>query len=202
VSTSSGAPDIARANDDLRIGVALGRAIRAARTERKLSMRTLATAAEISQPFLSQIEGGQTMPSVVTLFRIAGALEISPSALLPSVAEPEPIFLSRADGPRVRVDEGDDDAASRVISSGSARNATVQEYRIERGPYEGTWFESDGEITVYVVEGEITVTIDGHGDWALSAGDSLWYPGSLRNRWTMPEGADPATVLLVYANPA
>lgn len=181
------------------IGAALGKAVRTARTERGLSMRALAAAAEISQPFLSQIEGGQTMPSVVTLFRLAKGLGISPSELLPSVAEPEPIYLTRAaDAQRVRVMESDDRATSRVLSSGSARGANVQEYRLV-GPYTGDWFESDGEITSYVVEGSIVATIEGRGEYELGAGDALWHPGALRNRWEI-RGAGSATVLLVYAS--
>ncbi|MEV8268509.1 XRE family transcriptional regulator [Microbacterium sp. NPDC076911] len=192
-------PASSGAVDDALIGVTLGRTIRAARTEQKLSMRALATAADISQPFLSQIESGNTMPSVVTLFRIAKALGLSPSVLFPAVPEPEPILLTRReDGKHVRVAESDDGATSRILSSGTARAATVQEYRIAGGPYAGDWFESDGEIVVYVTEGEVTVFIDGRGEWVLRAGDSLAHPGALRNRWAVL-GPEPATVLLVYA---
>lgn len=187
-----------RAADD-QIGLALGRAIRSARTERKLSMRALAAEAGISQPFLSHIEGGTTMPSVVTLFHLAKALGISPSVLFPTVPEPEPILLTRSDGGRsVPVSESVAGATSRVLSSGTARAATVQEYRIESGPYVGEWFESDGEIVVYVIDGRVTVTIEGRGDWELGPGDSLAHPGSMRNRWAVT-GPEPATVLLVYA---
>jgi transcriptional regulator with XRE-family HTH domain len=183
---------------DSLIGAALGRTVRAARTERGLSMRALATAAEISQPFLSQIESGQTMPSVVTLFRLAKGLGISPSALLPAVAEPEPIHLSRStDDPHARVIETDERATSRILSSGTARAANVQEYRLA-GPYVGDWFESDGEITSYVVSGRIVAVIDGHGEWELGPGDALWHPGSFRNRWEIRDDGT-ATVLLVYA---
>jgi len=181
------------------IGAALGRVVRTARTERGLSMRALAAAAEISQPFLSQIESGQTMPSVVTLFRLAKGLGMSPSELLPSVAEPEPIYLTRAaDATRVRVRESDERATSRVLSSGRARGANVQEYHLV-GPYAGDWFESDGEITSYVVDGAITATIEGRGEWELGPGDALWHPGALRNRWEI-RGDGTATVLLVYAS--
>jgi transcriptional regulator with XRE-family HTH domain len=192
-------PTSATPGADALIGVALGRAIRSARTERSLSMRALAASAEISQPFLSQIESGQTMPSVVTLFRLAKGLGISPSELLPSVAEPEPIYLTRAaDAARVRVMESDERATSRVLSSGSSRGANVQEYQLV-GPYLGDWFESDGEITSYVVDGRITVTIEGRGEWELGAGDAIWHPGALRNRWSIADEGT-ATVLLVYAS--
>lgn len=193
-------PDAATpdAATDGLIGVSLGRRIRAARTERKLSMRALASAAEISQPFLSQIESGHTMPSIATLFRLAKVLRLSPSELLPSAPEPEPIRLTRqAEGEVVPVSEHDDAALSRIISSEAAHAATVQEYRITRIPYLGDWFESDGENTLYVVQGTVTVIIEGRGEWTLGPGDALAHPGSLRNRWSVTSGG-PVTLLLVH----
>lgn len=186
------------ATGDALIGVSLGRQIRAARTERKLSMRALAAAADISQPFLSQIESGQTMPSIGTLFRLAKVLGISPSSLLPSEPEPEPVTVSRrGEGRVVAVAEGDEAATSRIISAGAAHAATVQEYRLP-APYRGEWFESDGENTVYVVEGDLTVVLDGRGEWLLGPGDALAHPGALRNRWEV-RGDEPAIVVLIHA---
>jgi transcriptional regulator with XRE-family HTH domain len=187
------------ANGDALIGLSLGREIRAARTDRKLSMRAVATAAEISQPFLSQIESGQTMPSIGTLFRIAKVLGISPSSLLPSEPEADPITVSRrGEGRLVAVSEADDAATSRIISAGAAHAATVQEYRLP-GPYRGEWFESDGENTVYVVEGEVTVVIEARGEWVLGPGDALAHPGAFRNRWEV-RGDRPATLVLIHAS--
>ncbi len=189
------------AADDAVIGASLGREIRAARTTKKLSMRALAAAAEISQPFLSQIESGHTMPSISTLFRLAKVLGISPSALLPTAPEPDVVRVSRrADAETVAVSERDDRASSRIISTESDGGATVQEYRLG-GPYLGDWFESDGENTVYVAEGTLTVMIDGRGEWELGPGDALAHPGGLRNRWAIQDSAG-ATVLLVHTPPA
>jgi transcriptional regulator with XRE-family HTH domain len=185
------------ATGEALIGVSLGREIRAARTAKQLSMRALASAAEISQPFLSQIESGGAMPSIATLFRIAKVLQISPSSLLPNAPEPEPITLTRrSEGRVVPVSEGDESAVSRIISAGAAHAATVQEYRLP-ARYRGEWFESDGENTVYLVEGEATVTIVGHGEWTLGAGDALAHPGALRNRWEVRGDRD-ATILLIH----
>ncbi len=190
---------VAAPPSDALIGVSLGRAIREARSAKKLSMRALAASSDISQPFLSQIESGQTMPSLVTLYRLAKALEISPSALLPTMPEPEVVHVSRHDeGTWVPISDVPDAATTRVISSGTARFATVQEYRVERGQYMGDWFQSDGELTVYVIEGEIDVEIEGQGVWALGPGDAIAHPGAMRNRWSV-RGDGPVRILLAYA---
>ena len=186
-------------NDDALLGQSLGRAIREARTERKLSMRALAAAAEISQPFLSTIENGQAMPSLATLYRVAKVLGISPSALLPAMPEPELIHVSRADdGPWAPIADVAHAGRHRVISAADARSATVQEYRIEPGQYMGDWFESDGDLTVYVVAGRIAMTVEGRGEWELGAGEAIAHPGALRNRWSVV-GDDPVRIVLVYA---
>ncbi|MDF2492419.1 MAG: transcriptional regulator, family, partial [Microbacterium sp.] len=170
--------DAATASGETQIGVSLGRAIREARAAKKLSMRALATASDISQPFLSQIESGQTMPSLVTLYRLAKALELSPSALLPAMEEPDLVHVSRHDaGAWVRISDRPDSATTRVLSSGTARHATVQEYVVEPGQYMGDWFQSDGELTVYVIEGRIDVDVEGQGTWTLEAGDAIAHPG-------------------------
>lgn len=60
----------------------LGRFIREQRERAQLSMRELAKRANISNPYLSQIERGLHEPSVRVLTSIAGALELSAEALL------------------------------------------------------------------------------------------------------------------------
>jgi transcriptional regulator with XRE-family HTH domain len=62
----------------------LGRLIREQRERAQLSMRELAKRANISNPYLSQIERGLHEPSVRVLTSIASALELSAEALLRS----------------------------------------------------------------------------------------------------------------------
>ena len=147
---------------DAAISSLLGAAIREARQSRKLSMRALAASANVSQPFLSTVESGQTMPSLASLYRIAAALEVSPSHLLPAAGEPEPITVSRRDASGwAPITDHPDTGFHRVVSSGTARRATVQEYVLEPGQRLGDWYQSDGELTVYVAEGSITVEVEG-----------------------------------------
>jgi transcriptional regulator with XRE-family HTH domain len=60
----------------------LGHFIREQRERAELSMRELAKRANISNPYLSQIERGLHEPSVRVLSSIAGALELSAETLL------------------------------------------------------------------------------------------------------------------------
>jgi len=59
----------------------LGRRIRAARAERKMTLEDLAQAAGVSKSVLSQIERGATNPTLATLWNVAKALGLDPMAL-------------------------------------------------------------------------------------------------------------------------
>ena len=60
---------------------AVGEFIRNQRTITRLSLRQLANLAQISNPYLSQVERGVYEPSAAILSRIAEALGISPEKL-------------------------------------------------------------------------------------------------------------------------
>lgn len=60
----------------------LGRFIHERRTQAELTLRELAERANVSNPYLSQIERGLHEPSVRVLKAIAGALEVSGETLL------------------------------------------------------------------------------------------------------------------------
>ena len=60
---------------------ALGDYIREQRDQAQMSVRQLAAAAGVSNPYLSQIERGLRRPSAEILSRLAGALRISAESL-------------------------------------------------------------------------------------------------------------------------
>ena len=57
----------------------IGRELRRARKARNLSLRALASIADVSPSLLSQIENSRVHPSVATLYSIAAALSLPPS---------------------------------------------------------------------------------------------------------------------------
>lgn len=180
------------------IAAAIGRAVAAARAERKLSMRALASEAGISQPFLSQIENGHTLPSMLTLYRLAGALGLSAAELMPAEAVPASIHVvRREDARRVPVTEAANAGLGRILTA-SERRVVATEYIFGPDDDMGDWFQSDGELLVYAASGRVIVTIEGQGEWELAAGDAMTYPGELRNVWRVI-GPEPATILLVHS---
>ena len=129
----------------------LGRAIRAVRRERGLTLAQVAGAAELSQPFLSQLELGRTRPSMRSLFRIAGALGTTQQALL-AAANDEGVDLAvAADTGRARLLMHDPDRAD------------VTEFVGAPGEFHD-FFRHDRHELLYVVRGAIEVEVREHGD--------------------------------------
>lgn len=161
-------------------------------------MRALAAEAGISQPFLSQIENGHTLPSMLTLYRLAGALGLSAAELMPAEVGHAPIHvLRREDARRVPVTESANAGIGRILTA-AGRRVVATEYVVGADEDMGDWFQSDGELLVYVADGRIVVTIEGQGEWELGTGDAMTYPGALRNVWRVV-GAESATILLVHS---
>ena len=84
-----------------RSGVSSDGPSAAAREAAGISMRALAARCGLSQPFLSAVERGLSMPSIATLYRIAEALEVAPSTLLPDESHGDVQVIRAGEGPLV-----------------------------------------------------------------------------------------------------
>ncbi|KHL09444.1 UNVERIFIED_CONTAM: XRE family transcriptional regulator [Mumia flava] len=178
----------------------VGAAIRAAREKSGFSMRELAGRAGISQPFLSQVERGLSMPSMVTTYRLAQALGASPGDLLP-VEDAEQVQVVRAgQGRLVPVADRPDAALGRVAMVHPTTGLEVTEYRIAPGEHIAEWFESPGTLTIFLVDGALEVEVDRAGTYRLGPGDLLTHPATLRHRWQLVDDR-PAHVLLLMDHP-
>lgn len=164
-------------------------------------MRALATQAGISQPFLSQLERGASAPSMLTTYRLAQALGVQPGELLPTPGV-EAVAVVRADEGRVvPVSDRPDAAVGRVLLLNPDSPLEVIEYVVEPGRHLGDWFSLDGELAVYVVDGELDVEVAGEGTWRLGPRDLLTHAAVLRHRWTLASERA-VHLLLVIAHPA
>ena len=64
--------------------------IKEIRTQKSMSQLELSVKANMSQSFLASVEKGKKQPSVLTLLRIASALEVSPKIFFPeTVGKPK-----------------------------------------------------------------------------------------------------------------
>jgi transcriptional regulator with XRE-family HTH domain len=177
----------------------LGRAIRAARHDRGMTLAQVAAQAGLSQPFLSQLELGRTRPSMRSLFRIATALGTTQQALLGRAAGPPP-------GEAVRAG----DASLLDVEAGGARlllhdpgSADVTEF-VGMPQEFGEFFRHERQELLYVARGVVEVELREDGTSRLStlqARDSITYAGRVEHRFRQA-GPEVCVVLLVHSGPA
>ena len=85
----------------VRDGVSVGARVKALREAMDLSLRDLAARSGVSAPMLSQVERGETSPTLATAERIAAGLDLSLSQLLRLDERPH-ISVTRAGQGRTR----------------------------------------------------------------------------------------------------
>ncbi|GAA2582675.1 XRE family transcriptional regulator [Microbacterium binotii] len=186
---------------------AIGRAVREERTRRQLSTRALAAAAGVSQPFLTNVENGRVMPSIASLYSLAGALGVSAAALLPE--QPIRLEVVRAGGGsripmhgRDRSSDGNRDrgesAETYTQLIAGARGRQLGAYRFELAPgYDDETYAHDGEDIVHLLSGSLIYRYADHDDVELHPGDTLWVDATSAHSWMVPAAQTGATELLL-----
>lgn len=167
----------------------VGAAVRAHRTARGWSMRELARRAGVSQPFITKLERGDQLPSIPTLYDLAAALEVTPSALLPTIPDTVPSAgLAMPSSPGA--------STIRLLAGGPGRSLHVYELLVPPGGGDEEFFTHPGEEVAVVLEGAVQCLRRGRRAVRVPVGDSLTLDPSVPHRWRN-EDALPAKVLLV-----
>ena len=174
----------------------IGRRVRELRMQLGLSGRQLAAAAEVSQPFLSQLESGRTSVSLSTLYRIAHALGVTGPELLQTPAREGIEVYRRSDFTELLVADRIGSASGLGLGRVGRTINELFDFLIEPGEHIAEWFESTGEHGVICLEGCLRVEFDKGDDVTLSAGDVLFYRGPSRHRWHL-ESETSCRVILV-----
>ena len=180
------------------VHVELGERIRAIRRLRRRTLKEIATAAAISESFLSQLERGRTNATIATLQRLATALGIEVSDLFST------------DSSRPRVTRRDTREFVAWGSQGSKALLTPKPFhslevvvaRFEPGGSTGDepYTHGDSEELLIVVEGSVHVQL-GTEIHDVTAGDSVHYQSSTPHRVSNPYD-ETAEVLFVISPPS
>lgn len=191
---------------------ALGAEIRALRSDRGLSSVKLARACGVSPSLVSQVERGLVAPSLEVLWAIARALDV-PMGTFFQTGEEHPPDAGPAEAPETSP-RATVVRASRRKRLGLTPSLTYQllspdlQHRIElvwiefgpgeEGPLEP--FLHPGEEQMVVIEGQMTVWIDGE-EWELGPGDCITFESGLPHR-ARNRGTRPATVIAAITPPS
>jgi quercetin dioxygenase-like cupin family protein len=190
------AVDAGAAGEDLSIRI--GRSIRVLRRRQGLTLVQLATKAELSHPFLSQLERGLARPSMSSLHRLAQALGTTQPALMSMAADdgaaltPDGRVSLVTAGSGVPVDNPGGVARSLVAGA-----RAIYPVLFDGAPTEfGQAYTHPGDEFVHVIAGTVEVEVQGEGLFVVGPGDTLYYPGVLPHRWRQLAGPT-SRILLV-----
>ncbi len=152
-----------------------GTRLREERVGAGLTLRDLAAKTELSVSLLSQLERGATTPSIHSLKRIAGALDVSIFQLLAGDGPAQVVV--RADRRRkVILQEGDLDYE--LLSPDAKRKLEVWLGRLEPGASSGPEPAThESEEFIFVLQGHLRIEF-GTIVHELGAGDAIQYDGN------------------------
>ena len=183
----------------MEVGTPVGSRVRALRESLDLSLRDLAERSGVSAPMLSQVERGETSPTLAVAARIAAGLELSLSQLL-RLDEGGAVSIVRA-AERRRGGAGGHrheiltpplpglraELSRHVLAGGAATG----------GPGDPPMHEPGARETALVESGAATLVVDG-ARHDLRTGDCVTFDADLPHHFENP-GPDEAILLAVVS---
>jgi transcriptional regulator with XRE-family HTH domain len=161
--------------------LAVGARIKALREAMDLSLRDLAARSGVSAPMLSQVERGETSPTLTVAQRIASGLELSLSQLL-RLDEGESVTVVRADE-RLLGGRSDGHRYEVLTPPLPGQRAEVSEHTLAPGAATGgvddpPMHEPGSRETAVVLEGRMRLVCDGV-TYDLADGDAVTFDADL-----------------------
>jgi len=171
----------------------IGNKIKDLRMKQGMSQKELAGKVGLTPSFVSQLESNQITPSLSSFLQICNALGVSLSDTLEEKTEEAPWLIRK----------------EKIFSHPSYKEAGMKSFHIvQNGNMSGTFMviepyakvkgqviPSEGKRFLYVLKGDISITINGKGE-TLRTGDSLYLNKEVTSL-LKNEGGDNAEMLLI-----
>lgn len=161
----------------------LGKRIRLVRSHLDMTLAEVARETGLSTGFLSQVENGLTNVSLGALYRIAGALRTTAPDLLADGAEPIVSVVRRDEGAWSTSNESDPPQLARMLTTTPRRRMELRESVVPPGFRTDPPWTHAGEEILFVLEGSISVELEGHGLETLHQGDTMVFSANAPHRW-------------------
>lgn len=177
----------------------VGGRVKALREGMDLSLRELAERCGVSAPMLSQVERGETSPTLAVATKIAAGLELTLSQLLRLDEQPH-VVVTRASERRRRRRAGH--LVEELTPPLPGQRAELSLHRLDAGaatggPSDPPIHEPGSRETIFVSSGSAMLVVDGERH-QLDAGDTVTFDADLPHHLENP-GAEPAELLAVVA---
>jgi XRE family transcriptional regulator, regulator of sulfur utilization len=177
----------------------VGPRVRALRDAMGLSLRDLAERSGVSAPMLSQVERGETSPTLAVAVKIAAGLELTLSQLL-RLDEGQHVAVSRASGRRRYERRGH--RFEELTPPLPGQRADVSLHTLEPGATTGgredpPMHEPGSRETAVVLAGTLALVVDGSRH-DLREGDSVTFDADLPHHFEN-DGSEPTRFVAVIA---
>ncbi len=159
---------------------AVGKRVRALRDSMGLSLRDLAERSGVSAPMLSQVERGDTSPTLTIAGRIAQGLELTLSQLLRLDEAEHVVVVPNGTG---RTRERGGHRTEELTPALPGQRADVSRHTLEPGastggPKDPPMHEAGARETALVLTGRLTLVVDGEAR-QLVQGDAVTFDADL-----------------------
>jgi XRE family transcriptional regulator, regulator of sulfur utilization len=177
----------------------VGARVRALREAMDLSLRDLAERSGVSAPMLSQVERGDTSPTLAVAERIAAGLELSLSQLL-RLDEADGVSVVRASERRTAGRRGHRYEVLTPPLPGQRAEVSLHTLKPEAttgGPDDPPMHEPGSRETAVVAEGRLRLVYGGV-EYELGEGDTVTFDSDLPHHFENP-GHEPARFYAIVA---
>jgi transcriptional regulator with XRE-family HTH domain len=178
----------------------IGSRVRALREAHGLSLRDLTAVSGVSAPMLSQVERGETSPTLAVAAKIAAGLELTLSQLL-RLDEGGHVVVVRGGEGRARRRGGH--RVQELTPPLPGQRADVSRHVLEAGATTGgagdpPIHEPGSRETAVVLSGEVTLVADGEA-YRLGEGDSVTFDADLAHHFENNGGVEAEFLAVVAA---
>jgi XRE family transcriptional regulator, regulator of sulfur utilization len=184
----------------------IGARVKALREASSLSLRELALRCGVSAPMLSQVERGETSPTLVVAAKIAAGLDLRLSQLL-RLDEDGAVTVVRAGGRRRGGNARRGHSFEVMTSQQPGQRAELSRHTLAAGGATGASDDGEGggplhepgsrEVAL-IESGSVTLVCDGERH-KLNAGDCVTFDADLRHRFENPTGEEASFLAVVSA---
>ncbi len=172
--------------------VPVGKKIKKARIDKKMSYDTLANETGFSIDFIKKVESGKITPPVGSLLQISRALDIDSGELL---KEDSGRMKNRIKAYTKRTDS----YAYTTLTPG-AENKHLKAFRVKidaMADHEGVSYNHEGEEFVYVLEGTIEVMVGEHVN-TIGPGETLHFNSGIQHHLRNIGETDAELIVVIY----
>jgi transcriptional regulator with XRE-family HTH domain len=182
-----------------RTGVDVGERLRAIRRLRRVTLKTVADRAELSESFLSQVERGRANASVASLKRIAAALGVNVADLFEPNGSGRPRVLRREARPNLTFGTL---GRKYMLTPRPLEHLQVIVGELDAGGSTGDepYTHGDSEELLVVLSGIVSLQL-GTEMFELCTGDSIDYRSSTPHKLSNI-GGDMAEVMWIISPPS